>query len=145
MARSAGGSAPTSASLAWKTRPNRSARRTPTGRASGWSCSRGRWLARWGSTRTRASAAEPERLDLGEVAVGDRVIETLQLVREGSRRAWGDIEVVGDALGLQIPDTFGVRRDEIEIELATLHVPPGDYDGEIRIHAEGGDVVSRPA
>ena len=88
--------------------------------------------------------AEPARLDLGDVAVGDRIVETLQLVREGSRRAWGDIEVVGDVLGIQIPDTFGVRRDEVEVELATLHVPPGDYAGEIRIHAEGGDVVSVP-
>ena len=88
--------------------------------------------------------AEPERLDLGEIPVGARVVETLQLVREGSRRAWGAIEVVGDVLGLQIPDTFGVRRDEVEIEVATLHVPPGDYAGEIRIHAEGGDAVSVP-
>ncbi|MEO0557406.1 MAG: hypothetical protein AAF170_04395 [Bacteroidota bacterium] len=88
--------------------------------------------------------AEPERVDLGEIPVGARTVESIRIAREGPRRAWGDIELVGDVLGLHAPDRFAVLQDEIEIELATLHVPPGDYQGEIVIHPEGGEAVRVP-
>jgi hypothetical protein len=87
---------------------------------------------------------EPERLDLGEIPVGSQDAETIRIIREGPRRAWGTIEVVGDVLGLRTPETFAVHQDEIEIELATLHVPPGDYQGEIVIRPEGGEAVRVP-
>ena len=87
---------------------------------------------------------EPERVDLGEIPVGARAVETLRIVREGPRRAWGDIDLVGDVLGLHAPERFAVLQDEVDIELATIHVPPGDYQGELVIHPEGGEPVHVP-
>jgi len=87
---------------------------------------------------------EPERLDLGEIPVGAHAVETLTILRDGPRRAWGDIEATGDVLGLHAPETFAVLQNEVEVELATLHVPPGEYEGEIIVHPEGGEAVRVP-
>ena len=93
--------------------------------------------------RPRLSVTPPV-LDLGEVAVGARLDRTLRIERDGERRGWGTVTVEGDAPGLRVPDTFGIRETEVEVEVTTLHVPPGDYESVVVVSADGGDPVRVP-
>lgn len=93
-----------------------------------------------------------EEVDLGTAPIGALGPNgaprqhSLELSVSGRPRAWGTIRVEGDLPGLSVPGVFEVPGPEPppSIELDTLRVKPGTYEGELILKPEGGDTLRVP-
>lgn len=80
--------------------------------------------------------AHPGSVDLGTNPIGAAVLSTIMLENMGRGYAWGEVALEGDLPGVAIPASFdGLNR--FDITLDSVHVPPGDYQGELVIQADG--------
>lgn len=86
----------------------------------------------------------PESVDFEDCPVGVRRTALLQFALDGPRRAWGIIEQRGNLPGLEAPDGFEITHSKIELQLDTLHVDPGTYEGKVVVAPEGGAEVPVP-
>jgi hypothetical protein len=86
----------------------------------------------------------PESVDFEDCPVGVRRTALLQFALDGPRRAWGIIEQRGNLPGLEAPDGFEITHSKVELQLDTLHVDPGTYEGKVVVAPEGGAEVPVP-
>ncbi len=82
--------------------------------------------------------AQPDRLDFGEIPVGYKTRLELKIDNNGRGFAWGYVVLKDYLPGVNLPDKFNSLIDhKIDIDLDTLMVKPGIYQGYIVISLEG--------
>ncbi|NER48209.1 MAG: protein kinase, partial [Symploca sp. SIO1A3] len=79
---------------------------------------------------------QPSRLDIGSIPVGTKQRIPLKLGNRGRGFAWGTVSLTAKFPGLLIQSQFERPTETLALELDTLQVKPGTYQGEIIIQGE---------
>ncbi|MDZ7958924.1 MAG: AAA-like domain-containing protein [Aulosira sp. DedQUE10] len=86
---------------------------------------------------------EPNQLELGEIPIGYQQKVSLKISNNGRGFAWGDV-INPNLPGLSVPEGFDSSIDQtFNINLDTLEVQPGDYQGNIFICLEESEYTCR--
>lgn len=80
--------------------------------------------------------AHPSVLDLGAIPMGATVSRTITLENAGRGYAWGRIALEPELPGITIPKSFD-SLSQLDLALDSVQIVPGEYRGDIIIHAEG--------
>lgn len=80
--------------------------------------------------------AHPNILDLGAIPMGASVSRTITLENAGRGYAWGRIALEPELPGIAIPERFD-SLSQVDLTLDSVQITPGEYRGDIIIHAEG--------
>ncbi|MBW4502169.1 MAG: AAA-like domain-containing protein [Scytonema hyalinum WJT4-NPBG1] len=80
---------------------------------------------------------QPDRLDFGEIPIGYKEIVELQINKSGRGFAWGSVTVHPHLPGVILPQIFDSSTKTLSIQLDTLLVALGNYEGYIKLQLEG--------
>jgi hypothetical protein len=80
--------------------------------------------------------AHPNLLDLGAIPMGASVSRTITLENAGRGYAWGRIALEPELPGITIPESFD-SLSQVDLTLDSVQIVPGEYRGDIVIHAKG--------
>jgi hypothetical protein len=79
----------------------------------------------------------PDVIDFGTLPAGAQAYASVTLGNSGRGYVWGEIYAETSFPGLSVPGTFDGVGSELNIQLDTLHVPPGEYAGSLVFQPEG--------